>query len=203
MRISCLELFVSVKLLSAVSQFDAPAVLKKSLFLSGSFVGLLAVFTTPVALQDAASRLTNGAESQARWAQALTAAPEGSTHSAVMDLQNTDDGATGSVIKGKSAAPAVGLMGLEGTVSIRGVGQSALDDVQSSNAAIKGDRVIQRLHKKIPPQFKAGSIVKAAHLLDAPDLEAGKSVARFVPPSGGLKAIKGKENQVANSFNTR
>ena len=88
-------------------------------------------------------------------------------------------------------------------MSIRGLGGSLGDGPQRVNASIKGDRVIKRLHDKTKPIFRAGSIVKAAHILDTPDAKSNAQVARFVPLEQKPKSLRGQEIMVATRFHAK
>ncbi|MEO0497147.1 MAG: cell wall hydrolase [Pseudomonadota bacterium] len=158
-------------------------------------IAILAFLAQPVAHQDAAARVLTNLSDAERWSHVVTAAPVGSVHAATFDLRNVDSEITGGIgntggVRGKTGR-ALSMDGA-GAIAIQGMAAPDLGP-QRANEAIKGDRVVQRLHDQAPPVFRAGSLVKSASLLSGPDA-AGKSVARFVPDAapklkaGALKA---------------
>lgn len=170
-------------------------------FMVAASAALFTVMAQPVAFQDAAARLLAQGNDSGRWAQSFLAAPEGSVHSAIFDLKNVDDTLTGSVT-GKEGA-SVGLADEGGVIAVRGVDGASPVGKQRANEAIKGDRVIKRLHDQIAPTFKAGSIVKAAHILSEPDRKSVELVASFVPDAKPGAVPQGEEIMVATNFHPK
>lgn len=199
---------------SALQRVNAPSRLlrhlgRRQLVVGGSSIAMLAFLAQPVAHQDAAARVLTNLSDADRWSHVVTAAPAGSVHTATFDLRNIDSATTGAV-RGKSgrALSMDGAGGDDGgtAIAIQGVASSGLGR-QRANEAIKGDRVVQRLHDQAPPVFRAGSLVKSASLLGGPDA-AGKSVARFVPDAtpqlkAGQTLSADQKIEVATTFHIK